>query len=312
MTADRSTDGGFHAGELAVQQRAGVEHEAARLAGMLAPVELVGGIVGFLADRTFVVITARDAAGRLWTSPLVGEPGFLAVSSPTELTVRASIPAGDPLHALPVGQPVGAVVVEFAARRRVRINGTLARVTADHLMIRVEQAFGNCPRYIQPRVLVPDRLDRTTDDVRLGDALAPEDVELITRSDTFFLGTVHPDRGADASHRGGDPGFVRVRDGRLSWPDHPGNNMFTSFGNLAVDPGAALLFLDFATGRTLHLSGTAEVEWDAPGDDGGTGRAVRFTPERFVAGRLLAAHEAARGPVRRTGRGRIADDHPSP
>jgi hypothetical protein len=60
--------------------------------------------------------------------------------------------------------------------------------------------------------------------------------------------------------------------------------MFNSFGNLLIDPSAALLFVDFATGDTLHLSGTAEVEWSAPdpGDDEATGRRVRFTPTRVV------------------------------
>ena len=57
---------GFHAGELTVQRRAGVEAEAARLAPMLAPAELRGGLATFLADRTFAVLAARDLAGRLW------------------------------------------------------------------------------------------------------------------------------------------------------------------------------------------------------------------------------------------------------
>ena len=39
--------------------------------------------------------------------------------------------------------------------------------------------------------------------------------------------------------------------------------MFNSFGNLAVDPTAALLFIDFDNGAVLHLSGTAAVEWTA-------------------------------------------------
>ncbi len=70
----------------------------------------------------------------------------------------------------------------------------------------------------------------------------------------------------------------------LWWPDYPGNNMFNSFGNLRRDPAAALLFVDFATGGTLQLSGTAVVEWSAPvgaGDDE-SGRRVRFTVERVV------------------------------
>ena len=73
---------------------------------------------------------------------------------------------------------------------------------------------------------------------------------------------VHPTRGADASHRGGSPGFVRVAGGRLWWPDYPGNNMFNSLGNLAVDPAAALMFIDFFSGRTLQLSGAGDVRWD--------------------------------------------------
>jgi hypothetical protein len=121
----RTADVGFHPGELAVQRRAGVSQEAERLTPMLEPAELRGGIVAFLADRTLAVITARDADGRLWTSPLSGPPGFLHVASPGSLVIRASLPAGDPLHGLPAGQQAGLVVVELAARRRVRVNGTL-------------------------------------------------------------------------------------------------------------------------------------------------------------------------------------------
>jgi hypothetical protein len=79
---------------------------------------------------------------------------------------------------------------------------------------------------------------------------------------------------------------VRVDGSQLWWPDYPGNNMFNSLGNLAVDDSAALLFVDFVTGRALQLSGTAVVEWTDPGtagDDGGTGRRVRVRPEAVVA-----------------------------
>jgi hypothetical protein len=54
--------------------------------------------------------------------------------------------------------------------------------------------------------------------------------------------------------------------------------MLNTFGNLAVDPAAGLLFVDFASGTTLQLTGSAEVLWDRaqyaawPGAE----RAVRF------------------------------------
>ena len=296
-------DVGFHAGELAVQLAAGVARDAARLSRMLEPVALTGGIARFLRDRTFLVISGRDASGRLWTSPLVGPPGFLEVLSDTALAVQAMIPADDPLRGLAAGQKIGMTAVDFATRRRVRINGTLSVIGGDRLLIEVEQAYGNCPKYIQERILAPDTLDRDgRDPIRHGDALEPQDCELIRAADTFFLGTANLERGADASHRGGPPGIVRVADRGLWWPDYPGNNLFNSFGNLAVSPATALLFFDFTTGRTLHLSGTTEIEWGKPGrpgDDGHTGRIARFTLQRLVAGHLLPARETTHHPYAR-------------
>jgi hypothetical protein len=131
--------------------------------------------------------------------------------------------------------------------------------------------------------------------VHCSDTLAAVDAARIRSADTFFLGTAHPGRGTDASHRGGPAGFVRVAGNQLWWPDYPGNNLFNSFGNLVVSPEAALLFPDFATGRTVQLSGTAEVEWDypdQPGDDGYTGRRAVFTVERIASGQQLTARQA--------------------
>jgi hypothetical protein len=290
---------GFHEGELEVQERAGVAAQAAPLSGMLARGELRGGLARFLADRTFAVLTARDAGGRLWTSPLWGFPGFLDPTGPTTLSVHAVPGAGDPLHQLTAGQPVGLVAIEFATRGRVRVNGTLGAATRWGFRIDVEQAYGNCPQYIQQRLLTPDRTAEDDPTVRRGDRLEPEDVALIRTADTFFIGTTHSGRSADASHRGGPAGFVRVHDDDLWWPDYTGNNMFNTLGNLAVDSTAALLLPDFTTGRTVQLSGTARAEWTAPGapgDDDATGRLVHFTPDQVVAGRLLRAHAEATVP----------------
>jgi predicted pyridoxine 5'-phosphate oxidase superfamily flavin-nucleotide-binding protein len=295
--AARLREAGFHDGELAVQARAGVSAAAARLSGMLAPAELGGGIARFLAARTFAALTARDHAGRLWISPLTGAAGFLAATSPTTLTVHAAPAAGDPLRAPRAGQPVGLLVIEFAARRRVRLNGTLTASGRNLLRIEVEQAYGNCPQYIQQRDLEPGpAAGPAPRPVRCGSALTRRDEDLIRRADTFLIGTTHPARGSDASHRGGPPGFVRAGNGQLWWPDYPGNNMFNTLGNLAVEPAAALLFCDFATGDTLHLSGTAALQWTAtgvPGDDGGTGRRVLYAPEALVAGQLLPRRASA-------------------
>ncbi|GAA4709616.1 pyridoxamine 5'-phosphate oxidase family protein [Pseudonocardia yuanmonensis] len=277
---DRRT--GFHSGELAVQRRAGVDRDAARLIGMLDAPDLRGGLARSLAERTFLAITAHDRTGRLWITPLVGSPGFVEVRGPADLLVHAVPPPGDPLEGLGAGQQVGILALDPARRRRVRVNGTLSGADERELAVHVDQAYGNCPRFIHPRDLEPAPvLGPPT--VRRGQALAPADVDLVRRADTFLLGTSHPTRGADASHRGGR---VVVEDARtLYWPDLPGNNMFNSLGNIAADPAAALVFVDFATGGTVHLSGQAEIDWAEEG------RGVRFTVEALVSGPTLALRE---------------------
>jgi uncharacterized protein len=277
---------GFHSGELAVQRRAGVQAEAARLRPMMAPGELRGGAPAFLAHASFAALTARDRDGRLWTSPLIGPPGFMTATTATRLSLRDVLPVGDPLHGLPENQPVGIVVMEFAAKRRVRINGTLVATGAGTLEVDVVQAYGNCPQYIHPRRISAESGASATDpDAERGVSLSADDIALIRSADTFFLGTTHPDRGNDASHRGGPVGFVRADATTVEWPDYPGNNMFNSFGNLEIDPTAALLFMDFDSGRTLALSGRAVVDWEKSAERGDTGRWVRFTAESVVRSR---------------------------
>jgi hypothetical protein len=66
--------------------------------------------------------------------------------------------------------------------------------------------------------------------------------------------------------------------------------MFNSLGNIQVDKSAALLFVDFESGATLQVSGTAALEWTVPGvegDDGGTGRRIDVTVESVVSGHRL-------------------------
>ena len=271
---------GFHEGELATQRRAGVHVEVKRLEKMLDSAHISGGTSKFLAAQKFAAVTGRDHAGVLWVSPLAGPAGFLEAEDQI-LRVSAAPRTGDPLHRMPVDQQVGLIAIDFTARRRVRINGTLVSDDDPGMTVHVDQAYGNCPQYIHRRDLDVSTLTAPAADASRATLLTPTDQEVIAASDTFFLGTTHPVRGSDASHRGGPAGFVRVDSPeRLWWPDFPGNNMFNSFGNLAVDDEAALLFTDFTTGAILQVSGTAQVQWTTKGtagDDGGVGRRVIFS-----------------------------------
>ncbi len=147
------------------------------------------------------------------------------------------------------------------------------------MRIEVDEAYPNCPKYIQRRHLVADWTDRSsaTHPTRNGTTLDPELRELLGGIDTFFVASAHPDRGVDASHRGGEPGFVRVVNGStLRIPDYPGNSMFNTLGNFEVHPHAGLVVPDFETGRCLQVVGRPEIRWDLADPDNETGGTRRF------------------------------------
>ena len=84
----------------------------------------------------------------------------------------------------------------------------------------------------------------------------------LAASPFFVLATASAD-GADASPRGGPPGFVRVLDGgRIAWGDLAGNNRLDSFQNLVQRAEAGLLFFVPGVEETLRVNGWAELSTD--------------------------------------------------
>ena len=94
--------------------------------------------------------------------------------------------------------------------------------------------------------------------------------------------------GVDVSHRGGKPGFVRVDENEagtlLTLPDFRGNFFFNTLGNIVAYPHAGLLFVDYANGDLLQLTGHAQIVWDGPelGRFLGAQRLLRVRVERSV------------------------------
>lgn len=250
----------LHQGEHAVQRRAGLTVDGWGSAGVKATIPPVAA--EFLSRQRLAVLAAADETGAAWASVLTGPPGFTI--APDERTIIADrLPgAGDPLAGLfDDERPVGMLMIEPATRKRMRVNGR-ARQHENRLLVRTEQVYSNCPKYIQTRVHVDDSPSarRTALVTR---ELTADQRQWITAADTFFIGTYAAGLGTDASHRGGNPGFVTVTGGgRLTWPDYVGNSMYMTLGNLELEPRCGLLFLDWESGHTLHLTGRARADWD--------------------------------------------------
>jgi predicted pyridoxine 5'-phosphate oxidase superfamily flavin-nucleotide-binding protein len=282
----------FHEGERAVQERAG-EHPNAILNSRMITDSIMLPALPFMAKQPWAILGGPDPDGRLWCSALVGEPGFVSPSEDGkevsfDLTQAPYHPVNPLFRGLAKGRAFGALFIELATRRRLRVNGHIASFSPTQLHLAVEESFPNCPKFIQKRAFEgrSGPSQGGPSEARRGSLLGEMEMAWIRAADTFFMTTAHPSRGADTSHRGGHPGFVEVVDAStLRLPDYPGNSLFQSFGNLEVDARVGALFPAFDSGELLHLSGTAKVLWNAPdpeGRTGGTGRFLEITVEAWV------------------------------
>jgi predicted pyridoxine 5'-phosphate oxidase superfamily flavin-nucleotide-binding protein len=242
-----------------------------------------------------VIVSSRDRAEHVWASILTGEPGFAQAVDKRTVRVRATPSPGDPLADILADNAentcfeLGILVIDLETRDRMRLNGPAKMGVDGELWVHAREVYFNCPKYIQAREVTEAGSTGAgaveAAEVKRTEVLSPKQREWITKADTFFIASAAPGEGADASHRGGNPGFIRVRDAAtLEWPDYSGNMMFNTLGNITSSPNAGLLFLDFERGDTLQLTGQAKVVWEPeraaafPGAD----RVVEFHVEQAI------------------------------
>jgi predicted pyridoxine 5'-phosphate oxidase superfamily flavin-nucleotide-binding protein len=280
----------YHSGEAAVQERAGERAVALRHGAMLRD-RLVAGARAFIDSRDVAAVGAERSDGTLWASLWCGVPGFFRSDGSGErveiVTAHDRTVGDDPVRRIVRRDaPFAMVVIDFATRGRFRINGTIGRLDAAGLELEVREAFGNCPKYIQRRLRSDDFSGAAFAPAVSGRALDEARVRFIEAIDTAFVASIYPERGLDVSHRGGEAGFVRVEGERtLRIPDYPGNSMFQTLGNLAVDTRAGLALVDFERQRVLSLTGHATIEFgaeDVRHPSGGTGRYWSFSVDEWV------------------------------
>ncbi len=132
----------YHEGEIQVQKRAGEYEEGQRNGRVLAD-SIMPGALKFVAQQPMVVFGSIDDQQNVWASVLFGSPGF--VTAPDERRVEfdlspESINEHDPFwNNIQHNPRVGALFLELATRRRLRINGTDARSTLERLTLDVAE-----------------------------------------------------------------------------------------------------------------------------------------------------------------------------
>jgi uncharacterized protein len=224
----------------------------------------------FFAQLPYVFVGAVDSAGWPLATLLIGPPGFVQSADPFTLHMAALPDAADPAaDALVPDREIGILGIDLSTRRRNRANGRIAGRGAAGIDVAVSQSFGNCPQYIQRRVIEAAHADPAQAASSPAEPFTRLDAAaraVIERADTFFVasrsragrGSAY---GADISHRGGRPGFVGIDGDLLTIPDFRGNRYFNTLGNLSAEPRGSLLFVDFESGDLLQLQGMVQVDW---------------------------------------------------
>lgn len=267
-----NTPSPWHSGERAIHERMGVVAQMENIGRRTIRDYMPDQHRQFYEQIPFMVLGAVDANGEVWATLLEGEPGFIRSPSPQSLQINALPSEGDPLRPIlmQTSPAIGMLGIELHTRRRNRVNGKLTARQETGFSFAVGQSFGNCPQYIQKRHYSFARQPGLAFSGEMENLRGLDDAarQSIAQADTFFVAShflgdaEHPEAMVDVSHRGGKVGFVHIEGNTLTIPDFAGNLHFNTFGNLLLNPRAGLLFVDFASGDMLQLSGTAEVHFD--------------------------------------------------
>ena len=281
----------FNKGEIAVQELVGQRLMAERVGRSIQP-KIALGAFRFMEQQKMTVVGSIDQSGQIWASLILGVNGVIEVPNMNGVILHKSAirSTQDDIFFKNIQQnkAVGALFIELATRRRYRVNGK-AEQDNHQIRINTEEAYGNCPKYIQRGLLtIPEKPATLTPSTTTGSTLGEVEKTWISNADTFFLATSSVNGKMDASHRGGNKGFVQVlEDGTLKIPDYAGNNMYNSLGNIYENPNTGLLFVDFEKGATLQLTGTAELQFNQTETEdlalsGDTGRFWLFKTKAWI------------------------------
>ena len=278
----------MHRGELAIHHLMDVPEGVTRSMPWSRN-RLDAGQQQFFLNISIFAIGTLDAQGRPWASILTGlPPGFITSPSKTSLIVNTEISPYDPLldnlynGFIHNGKHLFAGLgLELSERWRSKVSGTiegsqnrLLDSPRPPLRISVTESQGNCPKYINARMVsfyqrTPKLRKRCLAADRV--SIDHSSREHIRNCDAIFIATRHlgtqggsigdAESSMDVNHRGGNPGFVRCSDdgSALYLPEYSGNRIYSTLGNIQTDHVAGIVFPSFLSGDVLYVTGTADI-----------------------------------------------------
>ncbi len=268
----------FHEGEREIQRLADEQDNAAKLSSLIQKT-LSPPALDFIQQQSVIWFGIEDQENFPWAFPLFGSPGFIHSDAGDVLDIDLGQMPGIHkkwLKYLQKGKFIGSLIIDLATRRRIRINGVIKNIRAHNLQIYIQQAYANCPRYINRREIQgkPDLCQFSF--ISSGIAINSQLKNIVEQCDTAFVASLGSN-GADVSHRGGASGFLKYEyPNKIIVPDFKGNNMFNTLGNFWLHPFGGLTIIDFTNGHFLQLTGNINVFMHAEHPNINTGGSNRF------------------------------------
>lgn len=280
----------FHVGEIEAHRRFDVVDEAEQISDSVVN-RLSIGVRRFIEAQPFFFMATTDASRQprcniVWrTQDATGGdlPLLKVIDSKTLMfPVHSFDDLVTPGQHVGLSSGIGLLFVDFARQARYRINGR-AKLQPDvtlHgmewpaaggvLEIAVEQAYANCgARVVERRAGESELAVPVNPAVR--DRLTLDTTKFIASQCFFFVATANAEGDCDCSYKGReqlpeggiDPLLLVLDAKTVVLPDYKGNNMFNTIGNLIVNAGISLLFVDLIARARFRVNGQARIIDDA-------------------------------------------------
>lgn len=250
----------FHEGEQYIQDLMGVYDKTNNNSPMRrANIPAVAS--NFLESLNFSVLVLSTNNKDIFSTVVYGVESFIEVRNDMKISIKLNKHSHIPAKFFDEELlNIGFIGLDFELKMRMRINGK-AKIENNSINISIDEIYANCPKYIIKRVLLGELKEVGSQNIGIEKVLSNSFLNVIKDSDTFFLGTFHEKDGLDISHKAGDKGFVKVVSStQVEFDDKTGNNYYNSLGNIHTNPYVSMLFIDFKSNNTYHISGKATVK----------------------------------------------------
>jgi predicted pyridoxine 5'-phosphate oxidase superfamily flavin-nucleotide-binding protein len=146
----------------------------------------------------------------------------------------------------------------FCAEPGYVMSENFQKIVTTPAVTRAQIHYSGRPRVASP--LVPS-IDIAASETEPHDLLTPEEIEFISRRDSFYMASVTENGWPYVQHRGGRPGFLRVLSpSQLAFADYKGNRQMLSTGNLSANNRVALFLMDYPERNRLKILGHAGIK----------------------------------------------------